>query len=116
MKTHEINKYLWAIIDPCNHYDHLTDEQILNCTGYVPGWLADLDQMDLSAIECINKFYGHGGGWIPFSGFEISPEGVLRYPGDPPLYPLVQFTRKEETIRFYPHSWVEIEGQVARID
>ena len=45
-------------------------------------------QKGLRAQDVINAGYHQYGGWKPFTGFQMSPGGILRYPGDPDLYPL----------------------------
>jgi hypothetical protein len=87
--------------------------------GYIPEWLNDEDPDD--AVKQINKHYLHGGGWHSFKGFEHKRNGILEYPGDPPLKPLAKAKLREETIYFYDHSWVAViqeDGSfdVARID
>lgn len=72
--------------------------------GYIPGFLSENDPRP--AREQLDTAYSHGGGWTPFHGFTILPDGNLKYPGDPPVELLAETHLRNETIRFYNHSWV----------
>lgn len=86
--------------------------------GFIPGWLREDDPR--SAQEQLNAGYVYGG-FQPFGGFGMAPNGTLTYTGDPPLKPLAKAQLREETIYFYQHSWVGIQQKdgsfvVARMD
>jgi len=81
--------------------------------GYIPSFLNDDDPRP--AKEQLDTNYRQGGGWIPFPGFKMLPNGDLAYPGDPPMKLLAETvlhadggTIKPEVIRFYDCSWVAI--------
>jgi hypothetical protein len=87
--------------------------------GYIPGWIHEDDSRPIK--EQIDNNYRHGGGWYNFQGFTMAENGNLHYPGDPPTLLLFEAKLRDETIRFYQHSWVAIvqkDGsfEVARID
>lgn len=74
--------------------------------GFIPSFLSEADPR--SAREQLDDNYRHGGGWSPFQGFTVLPDGNLKYPGDPPTQLLAEAKLREEVIRFYEHSWVSI--------
>jgi hypothetical protein len=88
--------------------------------GYIPDMLHEEDPR--SAREQLDSNYQHGGGWQPFEGFEMLPNGNLQYPGDPCTLLLAEaMLHGKEMIRFYNHSWVAIvqpDGtfEVSRMD
>jgi len=61
-----------------------------------------------SAREQLDANYRHGGGWRPFKGFTMLPNGNLSYPDDPVVQLLAETKLRDETIRYYEHSWVAI--------
>src|SRR5574337_1903648 len=91
----------------------------LEMLGFLPDFLNEDDpepartQLDLA--------YAHGGGWRPFKGFRLAPNGDLLYPGDPPIKAIAQTRLREEIIRIYEHGWVCIiqpdnSYEIARMD
>jgi hypothetical protein len=73
------------------------------------------------AREQFDTAYRHGGGWSPFKGHAMLPNGNLKYPGDPPTRLLAETRLRDEVIRFYEHSWIAIvqpDGgyEIARLD
>lgn len=72
--------------------------------GYIPQFLSECDPRP--AREQFDSAYQHGGGWTPFQGFTMLHNGDLGYPGDPPVELLAETQLRNETIRFYNHSWV----------
>jgi hypothetical protein len=74
--------------------------------GMIPHWLDEKNPQ--SAAKQLNDCYGHGGGWNPFSGFKLRDDNSLKYPGDPPLWPLAEMNMRDELIMIYEHSWVVI--------
>jgi hypothetical protein len=87
--------------------------------GYIPSFLSEDNPRP--AREQINTAYAHGGGFQPFIGFKMLPDGSLKYPDDPPTLLLAETTLRHETIRFYQHSWLAIiqpDGtfEITRVD
>jgi hypothetical protein len=74
--------------------------------GFIPEFLNENDPRP--AREQLDDNYSHGGGVIPIPGFELLPNGDLKYPGDPPLAPLAETRLRDEIIRVYHYSWVVI--------
>lgn len=57
--------------------------------GFIPMFA---DEQDPKSIhDQFNINYAHGGGWHPIDGFELIDKELmtLKFPGDPPLQPLV---------------------------
>ena len=105
---------VWTLLHPSMTPDML---------GFIPDFLSNDDPA--SAKEQINRNYSHGGGWRPFHGFEMKPDGI-QYPDDPLMPLLAQTvlhpdTDKPELIRFYLSSWVavvQLDGsyEICRLD
>lgn len=76
--------------------------------GFIPEWLSDNDHTPLT--EQLNRCYGHGGGWSPFSGFTLREDNALTYPGDPPQHPIamIEVEDHEEKVFIYEHAWVAV--------
>ena len=117
-----MNQNMQMIIDPRDHFlrNKVTVEYIIEALGFIPFWLKQ--EMTLPAIEAIKKRYQMG--WFPFDGFKFD-DGRLEYPGDPTLYPLIQYIRPQfpnELVYQYQHAWVCVYDKstdtfsVARID
>lgn len=86
--------------------------------GLIPHFLSLDDERP--AAQQIDANY-EWGGWSPFEGFKMSPDGRLSYRGDPDLIPLASARLRDEEIFFYPHAWVAIRQpngsfEVSRID
>lgn len=93
--------------------------------GFIPTFLHESDPRP--AAQQINERYAFGGGWRPFEGFAMLPNGNMQYKEvegeeqDPPTILLAEGKFRNETIRFYQHSWVAIvqeDGsfEVSRMD
>lgn len=87
--------------------------------GYFPDFLNENDPRPAKAQ--INEAYAHGGGWNKFNGFRLLENGDILYPGDPPTRLLAEAKFRNETLRFYEHSWfmiVQEDGswEIARLD
>ena len=74
--------------------------------GYLPQFLSERDPRP--AREQFDTAYQHGGGWTPFHGFTLLPDGSLKYPDDPPMVVIAETKLRDETIRFHECSWVSI--------
>jgi hypothetical protein len=74
--------------------------------GMIPDWLNANNPQP--AAKQLHECYGHGGGWRPFSGFVLGKDNSLKYPGDPPLYPIAEMKLRQELILIYQYSWVVI--------
>lgn len=99
----------WEFLHPAMTLKHL---------GYIPLWLNTKNP--LGAVEQIDKAYRFGG-WQAFEGFEMKPDGSLKYPGDPTLKPLARTKLRDQEVFFYQYSWVAVRDpdgtfSVARID
>jgi len=99
---------LWVAKHPQAHPDML---------GLIPGFLSENDSRPAKAQFHTNYISG----WNSFQGFKMLEDGSLKYPGDPPTRLLFEAKFRNETIRFYNHSWVAIVQQdgsfeVARMD
>lgn len=86
--------------------------------GLIPSFLDEEDPR--SAKEQFAAKYI--GGWFPLKNFEFNWEdGVLTYPGDPPMKPLAIMVFRDDVILVYENAWVNIVGkdkkfEVSRMD
>lgn len=74
-----------------------------------------------SAKVQLNEGYAHGGGWSHQDGFKMLEDGILKYPGDPPLEPIGEIWLRTERIVLYPYEYVavvQLDGsfEVCRMD
>jgi len=83
----------WQMMDSRMTMEHL---------GLIPFFLMVDDPR--SAREQFDARYVSG--WNPTTGFKLSRDHSIRYPGDPPLRPLAMCKLRDETIFFYRHAWV----------
>jgi hypothetical protein len=74
--------------------------------GFLPEALRNNDPR--SAVEQLDAWYQHGGGWRDFEGFELLDNDSIAYPGDEPLRPLAATYLRDEHILLYPGSWVAV--------
>lgn len=73
--------------------------------GYLADWLSDCDPRPAS--EQLGSRYCTGG-WEPFSGFKLSPNESLLYPGDPPTRPIAELRIRDERVVLYDSAWIAI--------
>lgn len=74
--------------------------------GFIPYWLSESNPA--SARQQLHEAYAYGGGWFPMLNFRLTPDNVLRYPGDPPLVPFAEMRLREELILVYECGIVAI--------
>lgn len=91
------NTWDWLSPNPSGFVEYL---------GLLPGFL-NADDPD-SATQQFNKNYEHGGGWRPIDGYTLEENGVLTYPGDPPMQPLAIASMRNETIIVYRYGIVAV--------
>jgi len=95
-------------------------QPLLDVIGLLPEIFLDGDPRP--AAEQAADRYAHGGGWRPQDGWELHPDGVAVYPGDPPQNALAMATLHDnEVLLVFPHSYVAIvqpDGsfEMARMD
>jgi len=99
---------IWIAKHPQFHPDML---------GIIPTFFSEEDPRPASE-QIASEYIG---GWSPFSGFKMLPNGDLSYPGDPPTVLLAETRLRDEVIRFYDSAWLAIiqpDGsfEVARLD
>jgi hypothetical protein len=89
--------------------------------GYIPNFLDESDPR--GAVEQLHENYMHGGGWHPYEGFTMLPNGNLKssFPEDPDTQLLAEIQFRHEVVRVYQHAWVAVvqpDGSyaVARMD
>jgi len=88
--------------------------------GFLPMILRDDDPRPVN--EQMDDRYAHGGGWRPQGGFKFDFEtGALKYPGDPPMYPVAMTRLHDDMIIIYPYAYMLVRHkdgswQVMRAD
>jgi len=94
-----------------------TDHDLL---GDIPEWLSEDDPR--SAVEQVDAWYQHGGGWRDFNGFTMHPTmKSIQYPGDPPFPLIAEAHLRDETILLFNGAWLavvqpDLSHRIARID
>lgn len=105
-----------AEFDPCNKYAKYSDTFILDACGLIPSFLIAGQDNEMTAVDAINKFYEHGGGWTPLNGFIIS-ECSVEYPNDLPMHPYMKiYYSDDETVWIYPYGFTRINNAIGRLD
>src|SRR5262245_21023518 len=87
---------IWSVIN----------ERAKELLGFIPMFVRDTDPRP--AREQFDTSYKHGGGWDPFQGFTMDPDGTLHYPGDRALSPIASTSLRDEDIFVYEYGWVAI--------
>lgn len=90
--------------------------------GIIPTMLSPHDDRPL--VEQLHEGYMHGGGWQPFTGFDVQKRGavyVLQYPNDPPYIERARIDMNGETLCVFDSAWVLVvdaagKHHVARMD
>jgi hypothetical protein len=111
MKSAIVQVWVWQT------RDRRAAHELEDILGLIPTFINEDDPR--SAREQFDAAYI--GGWSPFKGFTMRPDGDLLYPGDPPTKLLAWTKLHDETIRVYEHAWVAIvqpDGsyEIARMD
>jgi hypothetical protein len=75
--------------------------------GYIPLFLSVNDPRP--ARQQFAQNYAHGGGWDPMPGWDLLPNGNLKYKADRDSLPIWAEARlRDEIIRVYESDWVAI--------
>lgn len=100
------------IYDPTNHWAEkgVQGQHIVDKTRIPILWSLNADWR-ITLLERIQEMYDYG--WHPMKGFEHNViTGIMYYPGDPPLYPLVYVQNgpdeNQDHLWFYNHDWISI--------
>lgn len=93
-------------IDPLNKYSHISEYDLTQMLGYIPGWAANGEFLSSPLQEALDKQYGFG--LFEMTGGKVLEDGTFVYPGDPDLYPLFKLIRDKETLYQYPSAIVII--------
>jgi hypothetical protein len=91
-------------IDPYQRYTQASLEQVLEICGLLPYWVTDPDLFHLPLKEALTKSYGFGE-LSEMQGF-VECDGVLRYPEDPTMWPLLRINRGDEVFWQYEYGIV----------
>lgn len=98
------------------------DIRYFDMLGFIPAWVEG-QKDDETLVDCIDRNYGHGGGWKDFDKFNVDTfSGHMEYPGDPVQKPIAKYETKDETLWMYAGSWITVldkstgKTRTARID
>lgn len=95
-----------TIIDPLSKYPDTDNKLIVESAGMIPLWI-DITPETTNLKDTLAKLYGFGN-LFEMKGSIISKDGVLSYPNDPDLHPIIKFDRQFETVYQYPYGYVAI--------
>lgn len=106
-------------LDPNDKYGH-SPQSLLGACGLIPTWFlqAYANPKIRCAIDVIDTYYGYGD-WATlaqYTKFDIADDYSLHHPGDPGLQPIITFNFCSDSVSVYPHAYVRINNEVARID
>lgn len=109
---------LEVVVDPKDHYKN--DKAIGHMVGILPQMIACAVLMDHDPRPLHEKFheqYQFSSGWLPPEGAQVEDD-IWLYPGDPPVYPLVKYSKGNETIIIYPSAIVAVlvDGELVKWD
>ena len=110
-------------IDPTGHHTALGAKRIpiIEACGIVPPWIIDSPDAVEPLKQVLEVSYGFGPLWKS-EGATVNAEGVMQYPGDPDMYPLIRMERESEVFYMYESAMVAIvqkdtgESFVSRMD
>lgn len=89
-------------IDPTGHHVARGARRIpmIEACGIVPGWVIESPDWIEPLKPVLEEAYGFG----PLYESEkatVTGEGVMQYPGDPDMYPLIRMEREHEVFYMY---------------
>jgi hypothetical protein len=87
-------------------FEMLDPRMTVDMLGIIPSFISVMDPRPLT--QQLDDAYAHGGGWRPFEGFTMAPDGSIKYPGDPAHKPLAKAQVRDETLYYYDYSWVSV--------
>ena len=110
-------------IDPTGHHVALGAKRIpmIEACGLVPPWIIESPDYVEPLKPLLEEAYGFG----PLYESEestVNAKGVMSYPGDPDMYPLIRMERQDEVFYMYEYAMVAIvnkttgESFVSRMD
>lgn len=92
-------------VDPTNNFLRTPNEDLLEACGFIPHWVVSPEFQELPLQEALEIQYGFGS-LIEMTGSKINENGVMSYPGDPDLYPLIRINRGDEIFYQYQYGIV----------
>ncbi len=100
--------YITIEKNPLNHeqYNSVSDCVYYNTLGLIPDWLSNDNYSELTATKALSEQYVFGINEIKES--IVTEDGIMKYPGDPDLYPIAKITRKEEVVYQYWYGIIAI--------
>ena len=100
--------------DPTGHYTDVKPEKLFAVTGILPVWAMEAAVMGADPIEHMVERYGFGKHVM--TGGKTTPEGVHMYPGDPPMYPVMEMRWHQYRIWFYESAMFCVNGTMLHMD
>jgi len=107
---------LQAVADPLDKFQDIETNRLINACGLIPGWVLNPASWGETLIETLSRNYPFGLHPMP-PGSKIENK-VHKYPEDPDLYPLLEITRRDETLLQYQYGIVAVldpDGQTVLI-
>lgn len=110
-------------IDPTGHHVALGAKRIpmIEACGIVTTWVLDSPDLMEPLKQVLEAAYGFGPLWESKKA-SVTGEGVMQYPGDPDMYPLIRMERQDEVFYMYESAMIAIvnkdsgESFVSRMD
>lgn len=97
-------------VNPTGHFAGVDTFDLLEACGLIPAWLSqygrDLaDDLEVAPIkEFLTQCYGFGD-LMEMTGSTITESGVMQYPGDPDLHPLILVTYKDSGVEVMQYQY-----------
>jgi hypothetical protein len=109
----------YAKLDPMGKFKDVDPRQLIEMVGLIQYWIDLYD--DRSFKQQVEDNYGFGPLHRFSSDSTVDSDGVMKYPGDPDLYPIAVWHRDGETAYMYQYAimaFVMADGDafVTRVD
>ena len=103
-----------AIFNPTHHkeFTHLNDRDYMGVGQVLMSMAVNPQFSDLPLYDAMNAQYPYG--MHEMTPCEVDPQGVMSFPGDPDLYPLIAMERGDEVLYIYQHEIVAFVNPVAK--
>ena len=105
--------------DPLKKFQKHICSELLEACGLLPHWVVNPEFSHIPLKEAMETQYGFP--MIEMEKSTISETGVMRYPEDPDMYPMIKIVRGDETFYQYDYgvvAFVQNDGSsyVTRMD
>jgi len=102
------NKMIKIIVDPTEHFHNLEDKVLLEHCNVVISWAVNPIFSKSTFKASILQQYLYNLSDFCMGG-EVGNDGVYRYEGDEPLYPLICLEKGDDILYFYEYDIIALK-------